>query len=125
MNCRKGYTLILAIVLVGAVGVTAGILAAQSRNTLRVIQSADLEIRAAGAIAAGQAWSQHHVETVRTSPPDWSIELPTTDLAPPGGTASLRIARMEGSKAIRITARMQRGNQTCSIEIEQDIPPAG
>ena len=57
---RRGYTLLLAVVLIGAVGVTIGLMARHVVAQTRWVRRAVLDIQAAQMISDGQIWVATH-----------------------------------------------------------------
>ena len=99
VNRRHGFLLLLAVVLIGAVGVTLGLV---SRHFVGLTVSARymmLDARAAQLLADGQAWAAVHADRCSALAPGGLIELPITDLPSASLTATLQITRDEPAGA--------------------------
>src|SRR5262245_11679396 len=77
MKRTRGYTLVLAVVLTGALGITIGVLGSQFTGTIRETRSSALEICADQLVASGRAWLSLHEGAPRDA--GRAIELPVED----------------------------------------------
>ncbi len=111
-RARKGYTLILAIVLVGAIGVTLALMGRHFVMTTRSVSHAELEARAAQLLASGRAWVAAHREECESLAAGESLDLPVRDLAPGCSLTSLTITRHADEPALVVTATAARGLQS-------------
>ena len=90
-----GFTLVLTIVLVGAVGLTIGLLSRHFVGLTLTVNRVVLDVRAGQLLAGGRDWMAAHPERCIALADGEIIELPVGDLGPPGSTASLRIVAVE------------------------------
>ncbi|MFQ5422762.1 MAG: hypothetical protein ACE5F9_02155 [Phycisphaerae bacterium] len=115
---RRAYTVVLAIVLIGLIGITLAVLARYFVSTTRSTRAADLEVRAAQLLAGGQEWITDHAEQCGALSLGAIIELPVDDLMPAGSQASLTITRTSDERVMTLTARVARGRQSATFRIK-------
>lgn len=111
---RHGYTLILAIVLIGAVGFTLVVMGRNFVMTTRSVRSAELEARTAQLLAGGRAWVVANPPACESLAAGDRIDLPVDSLIPEWCSATLTVARNAGDPALIVTAMAQTGIQ-CSV----------
>ena len=101
---RRGYTLLLAVVLIGAVGVTIGLMARHVVAQTRWVRRAVLDIHVAQMIADGQIWVAAHAADCRRLESGGRIALAVDSTSPPGGGASLEVERSDSGIIVRARA---------------------
>ncbi len=114
---RRAYTVVMAIVLIGLIGITLAVLARYFVGTTRSARATDLEVRAAQLLAGGQEWVAAHAERCGALPAGAAIELPVDNLVPAGSQASLTLARPAKDRVLTLTARVARGRQAATFRI--------
>lgn len=95
---RSGFSLLLTVVLIGAIGVTLGLLCRHFVGLTWSVNRIALDVRAGQLLADGCEWAAAHPEQCSSIRAGGEvIDLPVNDLMPPGITATLRIACAENA----------------------------
>lgn len=94
-----GFTLLLTVALVGAVGLTIGLLGRHVALLNRMVTGVTLDVRAEQLLASGRDWAAAHSERLAALGDDQTLELSVDDLGPPGSTFKLGIIRAQSSFA--------------------------
>src|SRR5437870_394804 len=105
---RRGFSLIFAIFIVTRLGATLVLLARGFAIRYQSTSIEVLDVRAAQLMASGQAWARAHSDEVAKLSRGQSIDLPISDLVPPGSEATLRVGREDGG-AVMIAATVHHG----------------
>ncbi len=113
---RRAYSLLLAIVLIGAVGVTLGLMARQFVASTRTVRAVALDVRVSQLVAGGRAWIEANPEACSLLAVGEDVELPVQGLLPPKHQGSLTIARLEDAR-LEIHARVLFGRQAVSQRV--------
>lgn len=91
MSKRRSFSILLAVVLIGAVGLTIALLGRHFVGMTHSVRLAELDIHAAQLLASGRAWVSAHKSECAALSPGQSVSLPTEDLVPRGVDAELMI----------------------------------
>ena len=119
---RRAFSVLLAVVLVGAVGLTLGLLARHFVGMARSVRFAELDVHASQLLADGREWASHHASQCAALAPGESIALPTDGLVPSGAEAELRITRSADGHDLIGTAMVGTGGliSRCESTIPTD-----
>ncbi len=117
---RRGYSLLLAIVLIGAVGVTIALMARHVVAQTRWVRHAVLDIHAAQMISDGQVWVAAHAADCRRLESGGRIALAMASPSPPGGEASLEVERSDSGIIVR--ARVTVGRLSVTHQASAAVP---
>jgi hypothetical protein len=112
---RGGFTLLLTVALIGAIGLTLGLLLQYFVGLTQSVKCITLDVLAAQLLADGQAWAATHREDCAALVPGKSIELPVDDLVPSALAATLRIAIDETAGPAARTA--ERGSDVAAQHV--------
>jgi hypothetical protein len=119
--------LLMAVILIGAVGLTIGLLARHFVGMTRMVRCSVLDASAAQLVASGVAWAHSHEDRCASLSPGDSIYLPVDGLVPPRAEASLRISRSEdaGEWAVVAVVRLDRaaGRQVAPLAKPRSAGP--
>ncbi len=118
---RRGYSLLLAIVLIGAVGVTIALMARHVVAQTRWVRHAVLDIHAAQMISDGQVWVATHPADCRRLESGGRITLVVDSTSPPGGGASLEVERSDSGTVI-VRARVTAGRLSVTHQASAAVP---
>ena len=120
---RRGYSLLLAIVLIGAVGVTIGLMGRHVVAQTRWVRRAVLDIHAAQMISDGQVWVATHPADCRRLESGGRITLAVDSTSPLGGGASLEVERSDSGIVI-VRARVTAGRLSVTHQTGAAVPDA-
>ncbi|MFQ5428898.1 MAG: hypothetical protein ACE5E1_01200 [Phycisphaerae bacterium] len=120
---RRALFLLLAIVSIGAVGLTLALVGRYFIGATRDGRLAALDIRAAQLAASGVDWVATHPRPADAFKPGETRSLDVTALLPPGATGKLEIAPDATGEALRVTAVVRRGRLAATVHA--DCPSSG
>lgn len=108
-NRHRGATLILVIVVIGAVGLTIALLGRHFVGMKRSVIFSSSDVYAAQLLTSGQAWASLHKEKCDALAPGESIHLSTKGLIPSGAKATIKISRSQDTHQLTVTSTVQLG----------------
>ena len=124
MPRRRGYMLLLAIVLIGAIGLTLALIGRHFIGMTRATRFSDLDVRAAQLVASGQDWIEFHPDQCADLQGDQTISLDLADLLPPGAEGRLILSRNGSDDLLMIAASVRRGRQASTMKVPYAPAPA-
>ncbi len=108
-NRHRGATIILVIVVIGAVGLTIALLGRHFVGMKRSVQFSSSDVYAAQLLTSGQAWASLHKEKCDALAPGEAIHLSTKNLVPPGAKSTIEISRSPDTHHLTVTATVRLG----------------
>lgn len=123
---RRGMTLLMVIVLIGAMGVFSVLLARTLAQTWNDSRRAELAVRARQLLASAVEWTRIHSMDVAALKPGQTRDLDVSVLAPPGGSALAVLSFDESSVPprlhIRCEARLGKIAEVAAISLPMNAP---
>lgn len=113
---RRGFMLIVAVMLMVLFGVTLAVLGAHFAGTIRAARAEDLEIRATQILHSGVAWAEQHRDDLPqagASPEEKTVDV--SGLCGPNQTASLTFRRADDGSGWVVAVRVQRGGHVVAL----------